>query len=140
MRVLSTFWAVVVMVFAMTQTDCIGESKMVKTTLKTVTVDSIQVVNQQVDEGAVDLKILGLLPNPSYELDHFEVQVREDTIAITPWARHDPSKIVIQMMVPFEESCHVKGLSRDVHYTVKAEGYHGIVIESFSLGEKQKEH
>ncbi len=136
MRVLSTFQVVVVMLFALVQTDCIGESKMIKKTLKTVTVDSIQVVNQHVDRGAVDLIIHGLLPNPSYELDHFEVQVQEDTIAITPWARHDPSKIVIQMMVPFKESCHVKGLSRDAHYIVKAEGYHGIVIESFSLEEK----
>lgn len=66
----------------------------------------------------LEVTIRGNLPSPAYTFDHFDVQVKGNVVEITPLAKHDPNKIVAQVLVPFEEVCKVKNL-KPGNYQVK---------------------
>jgi hypothetical protein len=75
-----------------------------------VYIDSVEQTAQVPDSGEVKIKVVGGLPNPAYTLVDFKVDVKGNTIRITPLATVDRSKIVAQVIVPFEHVVSVKDL------------------------------
>lgn len=84
------------------------------------------------DSGAVQIKVVGNLPNPAYTLIDFYVDVKDNTIEIIPLATVDRAKIVAQVIVPFERVVTVKGL-KPGKYKVMVRGRGGEVTASASL-------
>ncbi len=112
--------------------NCKDEIKVNKQNLYRVVVDSLQIVRVEPKKGEVELVIHGILPNPSYEIDHVEIVKKGGEVKVIPWARHDPSKIVIQVTVPFKEKCRIKGLSHR-EYQIKVQGANRTVVKKLSL-------
>ena len=54
----------------------------------------------------------GVLPNPAYTIDRIEKRVGGQVIDIYPHVSHDPTKIVIQVTVPFEQRVVISGLEK----------------------------
>jgi hypothetical protein len=89
-------------------------------------VDEVEQIAEVRDSAAVEIKISGNLPNPAYTLVDFYVEVKGNTIEITPLATVDRSKMVIQVIVPFERVVTVKNLKPGT-YKVKVQGRGGVV-------------
>jgi hypothetical protein len=102
--------------------SCNGEKKMKSSPLTKVVVDSVKVSKVTALKGEAELVVYGVLPNPAYSIDHFEVKIKDDKVQIVPWATHDPQKVVIMMTVPFAEKCQVTGLQHNQVYHVLVEG------------------
>ncbi|RMD91224.1 MAG: hypothetical protein D6813_07990 [Calditrichaeota bacterium] len=81
-----------------------------------ITPETVKIVGK-----TVQIKIRGHLPSPAYEFERFDIQVKDHVIEITPLAKYDPTKIVAQMLVPFEQVCTLKNLKPDT-YEVKISG------------------
>lgn len=82
-----------------------------KSNLQKVYVEAIKPQSVTVTSSdLLKIKVEGNLPNPAYSFERFDVVVKEDVIEITPLAKHDADKIVMQVLVPFEEVCEVKNL------------------------------
>lgn len=81
-----------------------------KTMMQKIYVEEID--SQKVIAKTEELQVIvkGNLPNPAYTFDHFDVQVKDNVIEITPLAKYDAGKIVAQVLVPFEEVCKVENL------------------------------
>ncbi|MFQ5769227.1 MAG: hypothetical protein ACE5HX_01725 [bacterium] len=92
-------------------------------------VDS-RVVLSKLDE--LEVKIKGNLPSPAYTFDRFDVKVSKNVIEITPMAKHDPYKIVTQVLVPFEEVCKVRNL-KPGNYEIKVMGRGDSVISKKNI-------
>jgi len=99
-----------------------------------VYVESVKQTAQVPDSGVVRLKIAGNLPNPAYTLVDFYVDVKGNTIEVTPLATVDRSKLVIQVIVPFEREVTVKGL-KPGSYKVEVRGRGGIVTGAATLAQ-----
>ncbi len=67
------------------------------------------------------LRIQGHLPSPAYKFREFRVAISRNLIEITPLASYDKKKTVVQMLVPFDEVCSIKGVDPG-HYEVKVLG------------------
>jgi hypothetical protein len=78
--------------------------------LQTIYVDTVAPETNVVKGGELKVKIEGNLPNPAYAFDRFDVEVKGNVIEITPLAKHESGKIVMQVLVPFEHICEVKNL------------------------------
>lgn len=97
----------------------------------TPTADSGMLEKIYVDEvdskGAVarteklELTIKGNLPSPAYTFERFDVKVDGKTITVTPLAKHDSSKLVAQVLVPFDNVCTVENLKAGT-YEVRVYG------------------
>ncbi len=87
-----------------------------------VPVKSVKIYKVSRWRKQAELMVDGYLPTPAYELDHVEVNIEDDEIQLTPWAQHDPDKVVIQMSVPFQKRCKIRGLCRNQTYRVIVEG------------------
>lgn len=96
------------------------DKQMSRSNLQQVYVDAPPVAAKIVGRKAT-IKVSGHLPNPAYKLDHLAVKVRGKVIEVTPLARHDPGKIVAQMLVPFTDSVEVE-VPEAGEYTVRVLG------------------
>ena len=99
----------------------------------------IDAVEPQQLLGAADqlnVKVQGNLPNPSYTFDRFDVVVKKNLIEITPLAKHDTDKIVMQVLVPFEQVCEVKNL-KPGKYEIKVIGRSESVVSKERVEVKQ---
>ena len=112
--------------------NCKDQVKVKRQNLYRVVVDSLQVVRIEPKKGEAELVIYGILPNPSYEIDHVQVVKKGGEVKVIPWARHDPTKIVIQVTVPFKEKCRIKGLSRR-EYQIKVQGANRALVKKLRL-------
>jgi len=101
-------------------------------TLEKIQIDSVEINHKESTNKKVLLTIRGLLPNPAYTFDHFEIKKCKNAVTIIPWALYDREKIVIQMAVRFEEKCVVKGLSKG-HYRFKVVGRSGTIVQSMDF-------
>lgn len=100
---------------------------------RNVSIERLQVVDMNAKKGQVLVKVNGILPNPSYEIERMDIQIKGDEILLVPKVKHDPKKIVIQMMVPFEEEVTVKGLKQEQSYKIKIKGPEKSFEQSFTL-------
>ncbi len=81
-----------------------------KNMLHKIYVETVESENLISKTEELEVMVRGNLPSPAYTFDHFDVEVKGNVIEITPLAKHDPNKIVTQVLVPFEEVCKVKNL------------------------------
>lgn len=92
-----------------------------KAMLQQVYVEDIEVQTGTLEAGdTLRVVVRGSLPSPAYTFEQFDVHVKEDTITVTPLARHDPDKLVTQVLVPFEEVCSVPDLKSGSYAVVAA--------------------
>ena len=78
-----------------------------KAGLQRIYVDEIPgIINASRDEF-ISIQVTGNLPDPSYELDYFHVEVKDVIIEITPFAQKEAMMIVSQVLVPFSEKVDV---------------------------------
>lgn len=106
-----------------------AEKKNMSEKIYVESVDS-RVVLSKLDE--LEVKIKGNLPSPAYTFDRFDVKVSKNVIEITPMAKHDPYKIVTQVLVPFEEVCKVRNL-KPGNYEIKVMGRGDSVISKKNI-------
>ncbi|MFQ6114138.1 MAG: hypothetical protein ACE5NG_08615 [bacterium] len=95
-----------------------NQAPMEKNMLRKIYVETVESKNLITEAEELEVTVRGNLPSPAYTFDHFDVQVKGNVIEITPLAKHDPNKIVAQVLVPFEEVCRVKNL-KPGNYQVK---------------------
>jgi len=96
-----------------------------KTQLQKIYLDEVPNLRTAASDHPTKIQISGNLPNPAYKLDHIDVQVRGDVIEITPLAQHDPTVMVIQVLVPFTDSVEVGPLKAG-EYTLRLVGRSGV--------------
>jgi hypothetical protein len=102
-------------------------AKKAKGDLVQLGVDSVRISRPMTKRGELEIIVKGILPTPAYQLDHFEIDVKKNQVDITPWATYDREKIVIQMAVPYQEKCLIKGLEPDKKYTLRVSGANGVI-------------
>jgi hypothetical protein len=102
-------------------------TKKAKGDLVRLGVDSVSVSRPMTKKGELEIVVKGILPTPAYQLDHFEINRKKNQVDITPWARYDRNKIVIQMAVPYQEKCLIKGLVPDKKVTLRINGANGVI-------------
>lgn len=73
-----------------------------------VYVTSAEVLPGVTADNEVSIVVKGNLPNPAYRIERYDVNVDGAEIEITPLAHHDKDKVVIQMLVAFEDTITVK--------------------------------
>ncbi|MFQ5602900.1 MAG: hypothetical protein ACE5HS_06485 [bacterium] len=89
--------------------------------LQKIYIDSVDSKAVVLKDEVLEVKIKGNLPSPAYTFERFDIEVRGKTIEISPLARHDANKMVIQVLVPFEEVCRVDNLKPGI-YEIKVNG------------------
>ncbi len=112
---------------------CHSSEKKPDMSLTKVIVDSVKVADLQPQNGEAELMVHGISPNPAYTIDHIDVKVTDEEIRVTPWAKHDPHKIVIMVTVPFAEKCRVTKLVRDRNYSIRVEGVNKVVVQRMTV-------
>ena len=94
-----------------------GTKQNVPLTDQAVKVDSIQIAS--IKDGAASIILKGNLPNPAYSLVRVDVAHNKDgSIVLTPWASYDSTRMVIQMLMPFEYECRIENLKQETEYTI----------------------
>ena len=101
-------------------------------------VDSVRISRAMTKKGELEIIVKGILPTPAYQLDHFEIDIKKNRVDITPWARYDREKIVIQMAVPYEEKCLIKGLEPAKKYTLRVNGAYGVIDKTVTPENENK--
>lgn len=96
-----------------------AQSDMEIKSLQGVSVDSVKVIEMMPDKGEIVISIKGILPNPAYEIKKIETRIDKGKIQIIPHVYHDPNKVVIQMMIPYEKKVVVSGLKKKKKYEIK---------------------
>ena len=100
--------------------------------------DNLQLANVESfsfkpEKGTAVVKIKGLLPNPSYSIERIDVKLEKEKIVLTPWMKHDPSIIAIQMTVPFEEEVKVTGLKKSTPYSINVKAQNKVKPQDLTL-------
>ena len=96
--------------------------------LKNAQVEECVVEKMDPDSGSVIVSIKGILPNPSYKIEHVDVKVEKNIITLTPKMSHDPSLTVIQMTIPFEEKVSLSDLT-EKSYIIEIIGDNKVVAQ-----------
>ncbi|MFQ5676926.1 MAG: hypothetical protein ACE5G1_13600 [bacterium] len=107
------------------------------TMLEKIYVDEIDSKGTVAGSEKLDLTIRGNLPSPAYTFERFDVKVDGKTIKVTPLARYDSSKLVAQMLVPFENICTVENLKAGT-YEVRVYGRGDKVVSSKNIDVKNQ--
>ncbi|NIS26871.1 hypothetical protein GWN90_23265 [candidate division KSB1 bacterium] len=101
----------IIVLGAMLQTGCTshknGAPKERKAVQHKIYFESIESEKTVSEQETVEVTVKGNLPSPAYSLEGFDVNVKNELIEITPIVKHDSSKMVAQVLVPFEEVCRV---------------------------------
>lgn len=99
-----------------------------------ISIDSVKVIETIPDKGQIVISIKGVLPNPAYEIQKIETRIDKGKIQIIPHVYHDPNKVVIQLMIPFEKKVVVSGLVKKKKYEIKVANK--VYVKKFTLQSK----
>lgn len=72
----------------------------------------------------VNVVVVGAMPDPSWELGEVLVEQRDHRVHVLPWLVKKHDKPTMQMLVPFERTVPVDGLTAGT-WTVEVQGYDG---------------
>jgi len=111
-----------------------AQSDMEIKALQNISVDSVKVIEMIPDKGQIVVSIKGVLPNPAYEIQKIDTRIDKGKIQIFPHVYHDPNKVVIQMMIPFEKKVVVSGLLKKKKYEIRVANK--VYVRKFSLQPK----
>ena len=104
--------------------------------LEKIYVDNVN-SDQSISEATkLQINISGNLPSPAYTFERFEVKVKGKTIEIIPLAKFDATKMVIQVLVPFQEVCTVENLKPGT-YNIQVHGRGDTVVKAESIQVKK---
>ena len=104
--------------------------------LQKVYVDKVD--SDQSISGAEKLQvnISGNLPSPAYTFERFDVKLKGKVIEIIPLAKFDAAKMVVQVLVPFQEVCTVENLKPGT-YNIQVHGRGDTVVKAESIQVKK---
>ena len=101
--------------------------------MTTVNLNKVQITECVIENrdagGNVIVTIKGILPNPSYRIERVDSHIKNGKIVLTPWMSNDPSLIVIQMTVPFEEKVELANLENGKDYVIEIVGEQRVVAQ-----------
>ena len=104
--------------------------------LEKVYVDKVD-SDQSISEAEkLQVHISGNLPSPAYTFERFDVKLKGKAIEITPLAKFDATKMVVQVLVPFQEVCSVKNLKPGT-YSIQVRGRGDTVVKAESIQVKK---
>ncbi len=93
----------------------------------------------KVDAGAsiseaekLQVNVSGNLPSPAYTFERFDVKVKGKVVEIIPLAKFDADKMVVQVLVPFQEVCSVENLKAGT-YNIQVHGRGDTVVKAESI-------
>ncbi len=104
----------------------------IRATMHKVYLDSVKIVSQDKSVGEIRLLIRGHLPNPAYKIEGYEVEVKGDRVQIKPRVSYRSDMIVVQMLVPFEDTVHVK-IPKPGHYKITVEGKERVLTQEIDF-------
>lgn len=107
-----------------------------KTSQHKVYIDAVDVVQQKADSREVLIRVKGNLPNPAYRIIDYQVQIEGDQITIVPEVTYDKDAMVVQMLVPFEDTLTVK-LEKPGEYKIYLEGRSKSVVKKLQWQQNQ---
>ncbi len=104
--------------------------------LEKIYVDKVD--SDQSISGAEKLQvnISGNLPSPAYTFERFDVKLKGKAIEIIPLAKFDAAKMVVQVLVPFQEVCTVENLKPGT-YNIQVHGRGDTVVKAESIQVKK---
>ena len=104
--------------------------------LEMVYVDKVD-SDQSISEAEkLQVNISGNLPSPAYTFERFAVKLKGKAIEIIPLAKFDATKMVVQVLVPFQEVCSVENLKPGT-YNILVRGRGDTVVKAKSIQVKK---
>ncbi len=97
-----------------------------------VYIEAVDVIGEAVSDQDIDVIIRGNLPNPAYQITGYNVRIDEDKIFIQPNVVYDRDALVIQMLVPFEDTVKVRATSPG-DYQIIVEGRGKRAVRSLKI-------
>lgn len=89
--------------------------------LQRIYVEKIEPAESTATTEKLKVRISGNFPSPAYTFERFDVDIKGNIIEITPLAVFDSTKMVAQVLVPFDEVCNVENLKPGA-YEIKVYG------------------
>jgi len=100
--------------------------------LEKIYVDKVD-FDQSISEAKkLHVNVSGNLPSPAYTFERFDVKVKGKVVEIIPLAKFDADKMVIQVLVPFQEVCSVENLKPGT-YDIQVHGRGDTVVKAESI-------
>ena len=84
----------------------------------------------------LQVNVSGNLPSPAYTFERFDVKVKGKVVEIIPLAKFDADKMVVQVLVPFQEVCSVENLKPGT-YNIQVHGRGDTVVKAESIHVKK---
>ncbi|MCH8954075.1 hypothetical protein IIA28_01965 [candidate division KSB1 bacterium] len=84
----------------------------------------------------LQVSVSGNLPSPAYTFERFDVKVKGKVVEIIPLAKFDADKMVVQVLVPFQEVCSVENLKPGT-YNIQVHGRGDTVVKAESIHVKK---
>ncbi len=104
--------------------------------LEKIYVDKVD-SDQSISEAKkLHVNVSGNLPSPAYTFERFDVKVKGKVVEIIPLAKFDADKMVIQVLVPFQEVCSVENLKAGT-YNIQVHGRGDTVVKAESIQVKK---
>ncbi len=100
--------------------------------LKKIYVDKVDSEPSISETEKLQVNISGNLPSPAYTFERFDVKVKGKVVEIIPLAKFDADKMVVQVLVPFQEVCLVGNLKPGT-YNIQVHGRGDLVIKAGSI-------
>lgn len=105
-------------------------------TLEKIYIDKVD-SDQSISEAEkLQVRVSGNLPSPAYTFERFDVKVKGKVVEIIPLAKFDADKMVVQVLVPFQEVCLVENLKPGT-YNIQVHGRGDTVVKAESIHVKK---
>ncbi|MCH8872331.1 hypothetical protein IH824_06095 [candidate division KSB1 bacterium] len=105
-------------------------------TLEKIYIDKVD-SDQSISEAEkLQVRVSGNLPSPAYTFERFDVKVKGKVVEIIPLAKFDADKMVVQVLVPFQEVCSVENLKPGT-YNIQVHGRGDTVVKAESIHVKK---
>ena len=101
-------------------------------TLEKIYVDKVDSEQSISEAEKLQVNVSGNLPSPAYVFERFDVKVKGKVIEIIPLAKFDADKMVVQVLVPFQEVCSVENLKPGT-YNIQVHGRGDTVVKAESI-------
>ncbi|MDQ7054899.1 MAG: hypothetical protein Q9P14_19185 [candidate division KSB1 bacterium] len=99
-----------------------------------VYIDDVEVLQQKAGTHEVLIRVRGNLPNPAYRITDYRISIDKGQITIIPDVTYDKDAMVVQVLVPFEDTLTVK-LQKPGEYKIYLEGRSKAVVKKLQLQE-----
>ena len=100
--------------------------------LKKIYIDKVDSEPSISETEKLQVNVSGNLPSPAYTFERFDVKVKGKVVEIIPLAKFDADKMVVQVLVPFQEVCSVGDLKPGT-YNIQVHGRGDLVIKAGSI-------